>query len=400
MTIIRVFALSIIMAGCVFDSSGITSFKAEDAGPGTDGMVTDGMVTDGMVTDGLTEEGGTEDEAECGNGILEVGEECDGSDLGGKTCSDFEGMDSGTLVCGEDCTFDFTHCVGCGNGVREGTEECDGDDLDGETCVSLGFDGGQLGCDDRCRFDVSGCHSCGDGVREGPEECDGDDLGGVGCTDVGYDSGYLACAEDCRFDTSDCAICGDGHCHPSEENGVCIQDCSIALFEEDFENEESWPGEWIAWDDNPSNGFHYWGRDDSRSHSGSHSLWCVKGGEGPDGPDLFGNYSYHNHMDAYAVHPLDLSGVSGNVIVSFWVWCRVVSLSGDWFAFVYSGDGGENYVQGDRYYGSGSWVYMEVDVSHQAGNPDFVFGFLFHSNWTGSWEPGAFVDDIRVLNWW
>ena len=54
----------------------------------------------------------------------------------------------------------------CGNGVREGTERCDGADLGDSTCATLGYDEETTGlaCTDACQFDVEGCvRSCGDG---------------------------------------------------------------------------------------------------------------------------------------------------------------------------------------------------------------------------------------------
>lgn len=46
----------------------------------------------------------------CGNGIIDLGEECDGSDLGGMDCTDF-GYENGTLGCYGNCTaFDLTGC--------------------------------------------------------------------------------------------------------------------------------------------------------------------------------------------------------------------------------------------------------------------------------------------------
>jgi hypothetical protein len=45
----------------------------------------------------------------CGNGIIESGEECDGSNLGGQTCESL-GYYSGTLSCNPDCTFDTSNC--------------------------------------------------------------------------------------------------------------------------------------------------------------------------------------------------------------------------------------------------------------------------------------------------
>jgi hypothetical protein len=45
----------------------------------------------------------------------------------------------------------------CGNGVLEAGEACDGSSLGGETCKSLGFVGGPLKCDEACEFDTSSC---------------------------------------------------------------------------------------------------------------------------------------------------------------------------------------------------------------------------------------------------
>ncbi len=45
----------------------------------------------------------------------------------------------------------------CGNGVQEPGEDCDGSDLGGQTCESQGFGPGTLACDATCTFDTSGC---------------------------------------------------------------------------------------------------------------------------------------------------------------------------------------------------------------------------------------------------
>ena len=151
----------------------------------------------------------------CGNGVLEDDEMCDGSDFGGKTCSDWSSYEHGELLCTEDCKVDLTMCHTCGNGRVEGPEDCDGENLDGETCDSLGAKaGGDLSCRADCSFDLTGCKEiCGNGVREEGEECDGEDLGGATCESVDpiYHGGTLACEADClSFDTSLCEWCGDG----------------------------------------------------------------------------------------------------------------------------------------------------------------------------------------------
>ena len=60
----------------------------------------------------------------------------------------------------------------CGNEIVEDGEECDGMDWQGATCESLGFAGGVLECGNECDFDTSGCSVCGDGVVAPGEECD------------------------------------------------------------------------------------------------------------------------------------------------------------------------------------------------------------------------------------
>lgn len=48
----------------------------------------------------------------------------------------------------------------CGNAVVDGTEVCDGSNLGGESCSSLGFTGGVLSCASSCgAFDTSACYN-------------------------------------------------------------------------------------------------------------------------------------------------------------------------------------------------------------------------------------------------
>jgi hypothetical protein len=51
-----------------------------------------------------------------------------------------------------------TSGANCGNGSIDDGEQCDGADLQGFTCVDLGMSGGELGCDPvTCTFDASMC---------------------------------------------------------------------------------------------------------------------------------------------------------------------------------------------------------------------------------------------------
>jgi len=157
-------------------------------------------------------------QANCDNGRLEDGEECDGEDLAGQTC-ELLGYESGTLTCSASCRFDRSQCSGgvadCGNGTIENPELCDGVDLDGQTCTSIGFTGGTLACNTDCTLDTSNCsgQACGNGTVDLSEACDGENLDGQTCASIGYYGGILTCNGDCTLDIEECVAtgrCGDG----------------------------------------------------------------------------------------------------------------------------------------------------------------------------------------------
>ncbi|MCK5801174.1 MAG: proprotein convertase P-domain-containing protein [Lentisphaeria bacterium] len=186
---------------------------------------------------GVTSCGGeTTSDPVCGNGLVEAPERCDGTDLGGQTCSD-HGFSAGQLGCTPTCdAFVLSGCTDraiCGNKRLEEGEVCDGSDLGGTACADLGYAGGSLGCVPGCdRFDESGCTfepDCGNGVIEFPEVCDGQNLAGNDCIAFGFTTGEIGCAEPCdAFDVSGCVlgpICAndlDCSCHRHCLAGTCV----------------------------------------------------------------------------------------------------------------------------------------------------------------------------------
>jgi len=175
----------------------------------------------------------------CGDGYVggtnEAGdpEECDETNLAGQTC-EFLGYTGGTLACtpfgaGDGCMFDVAGCFStCGNGIVESGESCDGTELNGETCATIeGYTGGELACQPGlCQWEYAGCFSCGNNEceldqGETSSNCPGDcECGDMVCDHSTEDT--ISCANDC--------ICGDGNCedHPMfarENHTTCPTDC-------------------------------------------------------------------------------------------------------------------------------------------------------------------------------
>lgn len=146
----------------------------------------------------------------CGNGVIDPGEACDGSNVDSYDCADF-GFTGGTLGCLGDCSdFDTSSCSNgeCGNGIVEDGEDCDGLDLQGEDCMSQGFLGGTLMCSGSCLFDTSGCNNNAD---------DGD------CC---YSNG----SPGCEVPSVEACVCGlDPYCCDTTWDATCaseaINDC-------------------------------------------------------------------------------------------------------------------------------------------------------------------------------
>jgi cysteine-rich repeat protein len=157
-------------------------------------------------------------EAACGNGTIDPGEVCDGAELAGASCVS-EGFVTGDIACGPDCQLDTGDCDACGNTTVDPGEECDGSPPAGVTCTDLDFLGGTVSCDTTCGIDTSACFDadCGDGVRGGSEDCDRDDHGGRTCANFGFFGGTLGCNSDCTLEFSDCHNCGNGRIEGIEE---------------------------------------------------------------------------------------------------------------------------------------------------------------------------------------
>ena len=110
--------------------------------------------------------------AACGDGFVQAGEQCDdGGTANGDGCSSTcqneavcgdgsidgaEECDDGNTNSGDGCN-SICEDEYCGDGVLQVGEQCDGTDLDGQSCFTRGYDLGELACTGLCTFDTSDC---------------------------------------------------------------------------------------------------------------------------------------------------------------------------------------------------------------------------------------------------
>lgn len=172
----------------------------------------------------------------CGDGILQKGEMCDGSNfLGGIShlCTDWDSRYiEGTVQCIK-CKPDFSLCIKdniCGDKKLSDAELCDGNlFLADETSCSAWtkrMESGTVKCNANCSIDLSPCKLkseyvslCGnnklddklygtEGFKYG-EECDGDIfLNGTNCSDWDprFSSGTVSCSDNCSVNLEKCIL--------------------------------------------------------------------------------------------------------------------------------------------------------------------------------------------------
>lgn len=121
-------------------------------------------------------------ELNCGNGKIDDGEACDGTDFDGKTCQSGQGF----LTCNADCTLNESTCNPCGNGELDPGEECDtkhvsmgGGFADPIECASLKtfplkpYTTGVVNyCTAQCMWYRGPCGYCGDNKADPPTRVD------------------------------------------------------------------------------------------------------------------------------------------------------------------------------------------------------------------------------------
>jgi cysteine-rich repeat protein len=282
--------VSLACASLVSLSSGCPTGTSDDGGFSTFTTANNDDLGDG---DGDTETGGNTGDGDgdgddtagpnCGDGMVQMGEQCDlgpeNSATGSCTpdcqlaaCGDgyvygeFEECDDGNTINTDDCVMDCKLAT-CGDGfMQTGVEECDdGNDDESDGCTSTCLpatcgdgvvqEGEQ--CDDANDVTTDDCPSCqlaycGDGfIQTGLEECDdGNMLDNDACISVfceiafcgdGYVQDGVETCDDANMDDTDAcpscapAVCGDGFTYEDVEDcddgnmiddDGCANDCT------------------------------------------------------------------------------------------------------------------------------------------------------------------------------
>ncbi|PCC71338.1 hypothetical protein SAMN02745121_00877 [Nannocystis exedens] len=159
--------------------------------------------------------------ADCGDGFIDVlaHEDCEPAlvDSYADRCAELGRVASPAACDPKTCRFAPNGCSACGNGVLDVGEECDPKDMTGPTCPGEGV----ATCRDNCTVDRSACSACGNGVVDVDEECDFaadlDDIAvPIACTELTSPAGITRrygsgdstrCTSKCEWDRSECSYC-------------------------------------------------------------------------------------------------------------------------------------------------------------------------------------------------
>ena len=135
----------------------------------------------------------------CGDGILQNGEACDGSDLGGVSCTDL-GLGTGNVGCNSDCTLDTTACVPCTAGA---STTCVGLDLyDVDSCGDRGAYLQRCSTSTQCRVATCEAGACGTVVAPNGTTCPGGTCSAASCVPTCQCSSGPCCSDGCHFDAT------------------------------------------------------------------------------------------------------------------------------------------------------------------------------------------------------
>jgi agmatine/peptidylarginine deiminase len=214
------------------------------------------------------EEGGTwEPPAEyCGDGIINGDEECDGEDLAGLTCEDYDAGYGDYLMCDENCNIVADGCPGseCGDGIVGEDEECDPCAPEQELCADYELGDGQVGCNLDCTLNLYDCVDPG-----------------TPCEVLAQvDPGVVCCPDPPP------TACDDGSWDWSPEDswfGCCVQDLSVIIY---CDGDEYYEVHCYPWYCGYQSTYDYaWCTEEEEPAQTDYEIDCPPAGEDDAGPD-------------------------------------------------------------------------------------------------------------------
>ncbi len=144
----------------------------------------------------------------CGDGTVNNNENCDGSDLNHKSCSDLPGFDGGTLSCNASCNFDTSACH------PDDSQNCD---IHPEICTAA-----QVCQNGTCHSKP--CTYSSDFSKRSPSLCVDNHL--LVCSGTGYyreDTSIGTCTEQ-----NPCTICPDGFAGCTNDEATFCKDHRVS----------------------------------------------------------------------------------------------------------------------------------------------------------------------------
>lgn len=161
----------------------------------------------------------------CGDGTIDTGEECDGTQLGSLTCEYF-GCTGGTLACTASCMRDFSGCTGCSVTCNSDGDCSVGEYCDQSQCVNKKNNGFSCSQQNECLSNVcvdgyccdspcgGSCDSCNVSGNEGTCTLNPDgSSGSPTCSPYLCDGLSSTCPNSCTS-IADCAsgyVCSTGN---------------------------------------------------------------------------------------------------------------------------------------------------------------------------------------------
>lgn len=174
---------------------------------------------------------------------------------------------------------------------------------------------------------------------------------------------------------------------PEPAEGEALPFGDITILTEDFEG--TFPGAgWSRIDQNVTG--HQWGKDNSKAHGGTYSIWeCAAGASAlPPGSN------YANGVKTWAIYgSFDLSDAT-SAQVTFW---RSVQTAGAGDILFWGGSGNGSSFSGLQMSGgTGAWTEQTLDLATWLGDSSVWIAFMFESDGSGV-DRGAFVDDVEIV---